>query len=115
VNRDEADSAAEAELPTAAELGALLSRRVGTEVGLHDLRWVSDFKMHKREVERLSDGRRFLLGDAAHLSSPLGGEGLNAALLDAGTRRPGRRKTITARELCDRARNGRSACARSVR
>ena len=83
VNRDEADSAAEAELPTAAELGALLSRRVGTEVGLHDLRWVSDFKMHKREVERLIDGRRFLLGDAAHLSSPLGGEGLNAALLDA--------------------------------
>jgi hypothetical protein len=39
--------------------------------------------MHKRVVERLSDGRRFLLGDAAHLSSPLGGEGLNAALMDA--------------------------------
>jgi 2-polyprenyl-6-methoxyphenol hydroxylase-like FAD-dependent oxidoreductase len=81
VNRDETGSALE--LPTAAELGALLSRRVGAEVGLHDLRWVSDFKMHKRVVERLSDGRRFLLGDAAHLSSPLGGEGLNAALLDA--------------------------------
>jgi 2-polyprenyl-6-methoxyphenol hydroxylase-like FAD-dependent oxidoreductase len=40
--------------------------------------------MHKRVVERLSDGRRFLMGDAAHLSSPLGGEGLNAALMDAG-------------------------------
>jgi 2-polyprenyl-6-methoxyphenol hydroxylase-like FAD-dependent oxidoreductase len=81
VNRD--DTAASAELPTLAELGALLNRRVGTDVGLHDLRWVSDFQMHKRVVERLSDGRRFLLGDAAHLSSPLGGEGLNAALLDA--------------------------------
>jgi 4,5-epoxidase len=81
VNRDEADQASE--LPTGAELSALLNRRVGADVGLHDLRWVSDFKMHKRAVERLSDGRRFLLGDAAHLSSPLGGEGLNAALLDA--------------------------------
>jgi 2-polyprenyl-6-methoxyphenol hydroxylase-like FAD-dependent oxidoreductase len=81
VNRDEADPASG--VPGLAELGALLHRRVGTEVGLHDLRWVSDFKMHKRVVDRLSDGRRFLLGDAAHLSSPLGGEGLNAALLDA--------------------------------
>ena len=53
------------------------------DVGLSDLRWVSYFKMHKRAVERLSDGRRFLLGDAAHLSSPLGGEGINAAFMDA--------------------------------
>ena len=81
VNRDEADTGQT--LPTAAELGALLDRRTGVEVGVNDLAWVSPFKMHKRVVERLSDGRRFLLGDAAHLSSPLGGEGLNAALMDA--------------------------------
>jgi 2-polyprenyl-6-methoxyphenol hydroxylase-like FAD-dependent oxidoreductase len=81
VNRDEAET--QRELPTGPELGKLLYARTGVDVGLSDLRWVSQFKMHKRMVERLSDGRRFLLGDAAHMSSPLGGEGLNAALMDA--------------------------------
>ncbi len=80
VNREEADR--NDAPPSAADLAALLNTRIGADVGLSDLQWTSYFQMHKRVVPALSDGRRFLLGDAGHLSSPMGGEGINSALMD---------------------------------
>lgn len=45
--------------------------------------WTSTFRLHRRTSSRWLDGRVVLAGDAAHLNSPVGGQGMNAGIIDA--------------------------------
>jgi 4,5-epoxidase len=53
------------------------------ESRLFDPTWLTRFKIHSRMVSRFSAGNVFLAGDAAHLHSPSGGQGITTGMQDA--------------------------------
>ena len=50
---------------------------------MHDPRWMSRFHSDERQVPRYRAGRVLLAGDAAHVHSPAGGQGMNTSIQDA--------------------------------
>lgn len=50
---------------------------------IEKLNWFSVYKLHHRSVDTFSKGNCFLCGDAAHIHSPAGGQGMNTGLMDA--------------------------------
>lgn len=45
--------------------------------------WLTEFSIHHRQIQHYRDARVFFCGDAAHIHSPLGGQGLNTGIQDA--------------------------------
>lgn len=67
----------------AAFLDDLIRRRSGLDFGSHGVTWTSRFRLSHGVADHYRRGRVFLAGDAAHVHSPVGGQGLNTGVQDA--------------------------------
>ena len=69
--------------PTLEEFQQLADELSPIPMRLHDPSWLSRFRLHHRGVNRYRAGRVFVAGDAAHIHSPAGGQGMNTGIQDS--------------------------------
>ncbi|MGW2086257.1 FAD-dependent monooxygenase [Streptomyces sp. NPDC001880] len=69
--------------PTLQELCREVSRIAGRDIAMDEPRWLSRFSDFARLARAFREGRVFLVGDAAHVHFPIGGQGLSTGVLDA--------------------------------
>lgn len=72
----------ESEKVTLADLQNLLRDRFDLNVPLSDCVWMSPFSINTRMTSTMRDRRVFLVGDASHVHSPVGGQGMNTGIQD---------------------------------
>lgn len=65
------------------ELQAVVDGATGSAIRLRDPVWLTHFRLHHRQAARYRAGRVFLAGDAGHIHSPVGAQGMNTGIQDA--------------------------------
>ena len=60
-----------------------IRKEAGAGLVFQSCSWFSTYRIHHRRAERFRDRRCFVLGDAAHIHSPVGAQGMNTGLQDA--------------------------------
>jgi 2-polyprenyl-6-methoxyphenol hydroxylase-like FAD-dependent oxidoreductase len=75
-----AGGASELSLP---ELQGIVDAPTGGAIRVRDPVWLTCFRLHHRQTARYREGRLFLAGDAAHIHSPVGAQGMNTGIQDA--------------------------------
>lgn len=60
-----------------------LNKVAKTRVNIDETHWFTTYRLHHRMAEHFRFERTFLIGDAAHIHSPVGGQGMNTGLQDA--------------------------------
>jgi 2-polyprenyl-6-methoxyphenol hydroxylase-like FAD-dependent oxidoreductase len=69
--------------PTIADVQSLIEQRAGGGFAASDPVWLTNFRINERKVSNYRYGRVFLAGDAAHIHSTAGGQGMNTGMQDA--------------------------------
>lgn len=65
------------------ELQSIVDAPTNSSVHVRDPAWLTHFHLHHRQTARYRAGRVFLAGDAAHIHSPVGAQGMNTGIQDA--------------------------------